>query len=157
MKRILSVLIVTVLFFTSISSGFVAVAKTIPPQTQLNAFADDLLDMIRKYDVEDAEAQHEFDILDKMTEKFPIVYSEHSYSSFVTNSEYGQDESAKQYKSAADFGLSADAFDLKRLIVKSAYDIDYYGAIDCVSGYQNLNILQYDSVEKTAEEYEYYL
>ncbi len=157
MKRMLSVLIVTVLFITSISSGLVAVAETIPHQTQLNAFADDLLDMIRKYDVEDVEAQDQFDILDKMTEKFSIVYSEHSYSSLMPELEYEQDESTKQYKSAEDFGLSANAFDLKRLIVKSPYDIGYYGAADCVSGYRDLYILQYDSVEKTAEAYEYYL
>ncbi len=154
MKRIISVIIATVLFIASISSGLVVVAETIPHQTQLNTFADNLFEMLRKYDVEDVSAQSEFDTLDKITEKFPIVYSHPSYSSLFPETE---DEKPKQHKSAEDFGLPADAFDLNRLIVKSTNNIDYYGAIDCVSGYRDLYILQYDSVEKTAKAYEYYL
>lgn len=158
LKKILSLLISVVLFITSLSAGLVVVAETIPHESDLDVFANNLSEMLREYDVAVPEEQDEIDILDEITDRFPIVYSEHSYSSFLPETDDNmQDESTNQHMSAEDFGLSADAFELKRLIVKSAYDIDYCGAVDCISGYRDLFILQYDSVEKTAKAYDYYL
>ena len=49
------------------------------------------------------------------------------------------------------------AFASKRLIVKSKKKINYKGAVDCVSGYRDLYILQYDSVWATKAAYDYFL
>ena len=54
-------------------------------------------------------------------------------------------------------GMSYNAFESCRLIVKSKKQIDYQGAIDCVSGYNDLFILQYDNIASTKNAYEYYL
>lgn len=53
--------------------------------------------------------------------------------------------------------MPVDAFESCRLIVKSKEQIDYQGSIDCVSGYNDLFVLQYDSVFSTKLAYEYYL
>lgn len=158
LKKILSILISIVLFVTSLSAGLVVVAETIPHESDLDVFANNLSEMLHKYDATDVEEQDKMDILDEMTERFPIVYTEHSYSSFLPElDDAEQDESQNKHMSAEDFGLPADAFELKRLIVKSIHDIDYCGAVDCISGYRDLYILQYDSIEETAKAYEYYL
>lgn len=48
-------------------------------------------------------------------------------------------------------------FDSCRLIVKSSKKIDTFGAVQTISGYNDLWILKFDSAEKTANAYEYYL
>ncbi len=52
--------------------------------------------------------------------------------------------------------LPYGAFDSARLIVKSEKLTDYRGAIDCVSGYRDLYILQYSSPYFAQEAYKYY-
>lgn len=167
LKRALSVLISFILFVTSLSVGLVSVAQTVPQESALDAFASDLTDMIRKYDnyneeeVTDNESIAS-DLLDEITEKFPITYAEQMYSSNFTVNENSADDSENTKEtnnSSADSigGLPENAFELNRLIVKSKSKIDYCGALDCVSGYKNLYILQYDSVEATISAYNYYL
>ena len=54
-------------------------------------------------------------------------------------------------------GVSSDLFETKRLIVKADRLKDYQGAVDCVSGYNDLYILQYNTVSEAKKAYEYYL
>lgn len=168
MKRVLSFVISFVLFVTSLSSGLVAVAETISHESKLDKFANNLFDMIRTYDTandysedaEEPEIEAEADALGQITEHFPIVYPEHMYSAEgvvpenedVTESEIEDNEPLTKYEN-----LPENAFALNRLIVKSKNKIDYCGAIDYVSGYKDLYILQYDSIESTIAAYEYYL
>ena len=52
---------------------------------------------------------------------------------------------------------SIQRFETGRIIVKSKTAIDYQGAIDCVSGYNDLYILQYESAVLAKKAYEFYL
>ena len=66
--------------------------------------------------------------------------------------------SADEIMTALEFGASEyrlvpHCFDSKRLIVKSSKEFDHYGAVECVSGYKNLHILQYNDPLKTREAY----
>ncbi len=154
-KRILSVLISVILLFTSLSAGLSAVAQAIPRTTNLERFADKLTDMIRKYDNQGQAVSENSTLLDEVASYFPIVYAEQYYSAVVNNAT--ENDAEGERKSATDFGLPENAFDLNRLIVKAENNIDYHGAIDCVNGYNNLYVLQYSSLEDTIDAYEYYL
>ncbi len=50
-----------------------------------------------------------------------------------------------------------NAFQSKRLIVKATKQIDLQGATQCVSGYKNLYILQYETENAARNAYQYYL
>lgn len=59
---------------------------------------------------------------------------------------------------AVEFGALVNrAFQSKRLIVKSTAAIDLRGAVDCVSGYRNLYILQYATESAAKSAYAYYV
>ncbi len=160
LKRILSILISVILLITSLSTGLVAVAQTIPHESKLDIFASSLTDMIRTYDIETDEAEKN-GLLDDITDTFPIVYAEQMYSSASLEvvEDISDDWSGITENSASEIfaDLPENAFELKRLIVKSENEIDYCGAVDCVSGYKDLYVLQYDSVEATKSAYKYYL
>lgn len=170
LKRFLALTISFILFVSSLSTGLIAVAESIPHESKLEIFASNLTDMIRTYDdaddySEDNEITDEnidSDLLDEITEKFPIVYAEHTYSSYspeleFESSDFSETETNGNEQSPQFENLPENAFDLNRLIVKSKNKIDYCGAVECVSGYRDLYILQYDSVEATISAYEYYL
>lgn len=169
MKRVLSFVISFTLFVTSLSAGLVAVAETFPHESKLDKFANSLFNMIRTYDTADdyneetgiPDDNTDSDLLDEITDYFPITYPEQLYSAqLVTPEDEEQDSSVTDTKDNEQLtqfkDLPENAFALNRLIVKSENKIDYCGAIDCVSGYKDLYILQYDSFEATVEAYEYY-
>lgn len=151
MKRVLSFVVSFVLLVTSLSVGWVAVAETVPQKNSLERFAFELTDLVRKYDsrdCENTEAESNFD--------FIIQYNS-NYNSYF-DSESSEDENETGMENVLkDYDLSPENFESKRLIVKSYDKIDYLDAIDCVSGYKNLYILQYSSVEQAIYAYQYYL
>lgn len=170
MKRILSFVISFALFVTSLSAGLIAVAETVPHESNLDVFASNLADMIRTYDTaedysqenESSDDNTDADLLDEITDYFPITYTEQMYSAQTVvpegeTADTSETETEDNEQSAQFDNLPENAFALNRLIVKSKNKIDYCDAIDCVSGYKDLYILQYDSLESTVEAYEYYL
>lgn len=132
LKRILSALISLIIAFMSVSNGVVAFANELS-DNGLNSFAEDLASMVRRYDCE----------LDNVSDN--IFTAEHFYGSGSNVSFY------EKYPE-----LSPGDFELKRLIIKSEHKIDTQGAIECISGYRDLYILQYDSVTATEKAYDYY-
>ncbi len=134
MKRLLSVVLSILMAFLSVSQGFYAFAQENDKKNLYN-FANELSEMVRENVVDTNESEIEEKIEDEII-KNDVFYgsSEIEYS-----------------------GFSDDAFETQRLIVKSKKSIDYKGAIDCVSGYNNLYILQYNSVLATKLAYKYYL
>ena len=133
MRRALSVVLSITIALLAVSQGFSAFAQD-NKINKLYNFAEELSDMVRENSVDES------DVEDNLEEK--IIKADAFYGSL----------------SETDFtGLSDDAFDTKRLIVKSKKSIDYQGAIDCVSGYNDLHILQYDSIIATKLAYNYYL
>lgn len=58
---------------------------------------------------------------------------------------------------AKDGAVVYKAFQAKRLIVKATKQIDLQGATQCVSGYKNLYILQYETEDAARNAYQYYL
>ncbi len=142
---------------TSLSTGFVAVAQTVPVNSDLTAFASSLNNMIRIYDNANNKSNKisNPDLLSEITDYFPIAYSQQiSASSFAEAEDVNE---AENNNSEYIERLPDNAFELKRLIVKSKNEIDNCGAIDCVSGYNDMYILQYGSVEDTVSAYKYYL
>ena len=137
MKRIVSVILSAIIIILSVSQGFCAFAQ-VNEYNKLSNFAEQLSDMVRESEAIldstiEKEIKNEIEGVIASVDKF--------YSGF---SETECDE-------------SDDTFATQRLIVKSEKAIDYQGAIDCVSGYNNLYILQYNSVVETKRAYNYYL
>lgn len=133
MRRLLSLVLSITMVVLSVSQGFCVFAH----ESEINKlynFAEELSDMVREnpVDVSCIEDNVEEEII-----KADVFYGNLANTDFT--------------------GLSDDAFETKRLIVKSKKSIDYRGAVDCVSGYNNLYILQYDSVFATKMAYSYYL
>lgn len=131
MRKLLSLIISLIILFMSVADGVVAFAGE-PDDNGLNTFAENLIDMIRAYD----------EPLD--------VNSDTSASVVQFYSSETLDESIYS-------NIPSNAFETKRLIVKSSKKIDYYGASDCVSGYNDLYILQYDTEALAKNAYKYYL
>lgn len=131
MRKLLSLIISLIILFMSVADGVVAFASE-PNDNGLNTFAENLIDMIREHDTAlDFEASESLSV-------------QQFYSSGTSTEDKYSD-------------LPKNAFASKRLVVKSKYKIDYQGAIDCVNGYRDLYILQYDSFETVKNAYNYYL
>lgn len=136
MRRLLSFLVSLIIVFMSVADGIVAFANE-PKDNGLSAFAENLAEMIREHD---SNLNVESDIvIDDESVKADVFYGNANFS----------DEAFEN--------LSDDAFLTERLIVKSKKSIDYQGAVDCVSGYNDLYILQYDTEVDAKSAYKYYL
>lgn len=138
MKKILSVLLTWTIFLSSVSLGFTSFALESEDDTSLYAFADNLIKVIRENNVEKDSTKSE-DVASATVLKVDRFL-----------------KSIKDDESIYD-NLPEDAFLTKRLIVKSAGLIDYQDAVDCVSGYNDLYILQYDNQLSAKRAYEHYL
>lgn len=135
MKKVLSVILSVIVVALSVSQGFCAFAQE-TEQRKLYNFASQLSDMVRKNDE---------NLFEENIDNFEdIIVSADKF--------YGNSVSVE-----FDVGLPDDAFETQRLIVKSKKSIDYKGAVDCVSGYNDLYILQYDTVYAAKLAYQYYL
>lgn len=165
LKHVLSLLISFLLLVTSLSAGIIAVAKTVPHETSLDHFASELTKLVRNYDRGNSNISDEYINSDNTAEsaglssKYPITYTEMPDESEIKDSaeQIMNVQYAGQNISGAPYDLPSNAFVSKRLIVKSEKDIDYQGAIDVVSGYNDLYILQYESINAARAAYEYYL
>jgi hypothetical protein len=124
LKKILAILLITVLISTSVSQGLFVFAENDENYNDVKAFADDLSQMLRENNIDNHND----------------VYMNQMYAS------------GEAYE-----GVTYNDFESCRLIVKSEKLIDFQGAIDCVSGYNDLFVLQYDSIASTKNAYEYYL
>lgn len=120
------------MIMTSISWSLVSYAVETDNDISIYEFAEDLSALLRKYNEQSSDGQD-------MEDVFATV--EKAFGSASVN---GDEEI---------FTLN---FETKRLIVKSDEAIDYQGAVDCVSGYEDLYILQYDSVASAVNAYDYY-
>ena len=122
------------MIMTSVSWGLVSYAIDTDNEVSIYDFADDLSELLRKYSEQPSKEEQFFDNTVITVDKFFNGMS-------VSNEE----------------DVSLLNFETRRLIVKSEQEIDYQGAIDCVSGYNNLYILQYDGIVATKNAYDYYL
>ncbi len=135
MKKTFSVILSLIIVVLSVSQGFYAFAQD-SENKKLYNFAQELSQMVRENDKNiDVEDNENIEDLVASADKF-----------------YGNSVEVD-----FDDGISDDAFATQRLIVKSKKLIDYQGAIDCVSGYNDLYILQYDTEFATKIAYDYYL
>ena len=135
MKKVISVILSVIVVALSVTQGFCAFAQE-TEQRKLYNFASQLSAMVRENDKNSFEENSkDFEDIIVSADKF-----------------YGNSVSVE-----FNTGLPDDAFETQRLIVKSEKSIDYQGAIDCVSGYNNLYILQYDTVFAAKSAYQYYL
>ncbi len=128
-KKLLSLLISVTIVFLSVANGVVAYAAE-AQYYGLENFADNLIDMIREHDEVDMETTNG-------------ATADRFYSSASSTNKYDN--------------LGPTAFATRRLVVKSDKKIDYQGAIDCISGYRDLYILQYETIVDAQDAYDYYL
>ena len=133
MKKVISFFLVLTICITSVSHGFISFAQGSENTDAIYKFADNLLNVIRENDVDD--------------KKDAVGAAVLAVDRFVK----AINSSQSVYE-----GLSDDAFQTKRLIVKSEKLTNYQGAIDCVNGYNNLYILQFDNQLSTKKAYEFY-
>ena len=136
MKKILSLIISFVLLMTTLTEGLFAFAINEAETSELKDFASRLSEIVRENDTDIGTGS---DIIDRTI----ISVDRFLKSSASSNNDIYD-------------GLSYDAFETKRLIVKSEEQIDIKNAIDCVSGYNNLYVLQYDSQLSACNAYKYY-
>ncbi len=151
MKRIISIALTLVLMLLSFSDGMISYALT-PAEKELDVFANELATLVRDY----AEASSGVADGDDYKFDFPLYYNpsvnEYFTAENVNNHNYIDISSELEA-----LNKTAEEFETNRLIVKSQKSINYCGAVDVVSGYKDLYILQYDTLEETVMAYKYYL
>lgn len=138
MKKLLSVILVMTMLFISCSQGFSVFAGDENSNSDIYDFAKDLSRVIRENNIDDSSASGDVSIDDVLSRLDFFFNKTQSSSSIYDN-------------------LYSDVFETKRLIIKAEKLNDYRGAIDCVCGYNDLYILQYDSQMSAKKAYEYYL
>ena len=138
MKKVLSLILIITIIFASVSQGLVVAAKEYKESTAIYTFVSDLSRVIRENKVEESSASGAVSFDDVLSKLDYFFNKTQSSSSIYEN-------------------LYDGVFETKRLIVKADNLDDYRGAIDCVSGYNNLYVLQYDSQLSAKNAYEYYL
>lgn len=156
MKKILSILMSLMLLTLSVADGFSALTLENNDSSNLDIFASNLVEMIRTNDSQE-DVEKDFIEDDNQAENqapnidFPIIYDsvETSIDNFYNSVNCETIDSDVQNTEVIDFSSC-------RLIVKSNKKFDYQGAIDCISGYKDLYILQYDSYINAKKAYEYY-
>lgn len=138
MKKVLSLILIMTIIFASVSQGLIVAAKDYKENTAIYTFVSDLSRVIRENKVEDSSASGSAS-LDNILSRMDYFFNKTQSSSSIYENLYG------------------GVFETKRLIVKAKNLDDYRGAIDYVSGYNDLYILQYDSQMSAKNAYEYYL
>lgn len=132
MKKIFSFFLSLFMIMTSVSWGLVSYAIETDNELSIYDFADDLSELLRKYSEQPSTDEQ-------------VVDGVVTVDKFFNGTTTTEDED-----------LSIQNFETRRLIVKSEQEIDYQDAVDCVSGYNDLYILQYDSSVATENAYDYY-
>lgn len=138
MKKVLSLILIMTIIFASVSQGLIVAAKDYKENTAIYTFVSDLSRVIRENKVEDSSASGSAS-LDNILSRMDYFFNKTQSSSSIYENLYG------------------GVFETKRLIVKAKNLDDYRGAVDCVTGYNDLYILQYDSQLSAKNAYEYYL
>ena len=136
MKKILSVFISFVILTLSISCCFSAAAETIYDIQHKNSseklmnFANEVHTMISKYDTDMDEPHNSSDTIEA-TEFMSVASVEHKLE------------------------INYECFETNRLIVYSDEKFETYGAIEHLSGYEDMHLLQYENIENTINAYSY--
>ena len=134
LKKFISLLLSVLLIMTSISWGLVSYAIEADEEVSIYDFADELTQLLRTYTDQT--------YTDEQLMEDVII----TVDKFFTGASIDENDVS-----------SLERFETRRLIVKAYNQIDYYGAVDCVSGYNNLYILQYDTATEAKNAYNYYL
>ncbi len=131
MKKIIAIFVSFIIMALSLSNGALALVSEVN-NNKLYNFAEELLALSREYDDQNPQIES------------TAALNRRRNSTNGTQDKY------------ADLGTSA--FVSKRLVLKTERKIiDKRGAVDCVSGYRDLFILQYDTMEAAQSAYDYYL
>ena len=137
MRKIFSIIIISSILLLSISCCFSAVAENFydfqykKASNELQSFAKDVYTLTNKYD-------------------------------FNSNNSHNSSETSEviKFMSSASFEkeqeINYERFETNRLIVFSDKEFDTCGAIEYLSGYEDMHLLQYDNLEDTIDAYEYY-
>ena len=137
MRKIISIIIMFSTLLLSISSCLPAVAKCIydyrykETSNELQSFAKNVYSLTSKYDFDLGNSHNS-------SETSEVI-------NFMSSAPF-EDEHEINY----------ECFETNRLIVFSDEEFDSCGAIEHLSGYNDMHLLQYDNLEATIDAYEYY-
>ncbi len=137
LKKFIAVIIIVALLLTSVSQGLFVFAGNDIQNNEIKSFVEDLSQMIRKNEINNSAGADSF-LGDYWGSSNGIL------GGFVPDTLLYEN-------------MASDAFQTCRLIVKSKSAINYMGAIDCVSGYNDLYVLQYGNELSAKMAYEYYI
>ncbi len=152
LKRIISIVLTFTILLLSVADGVISYASNVADDS-LNDFATELSKLIR--DHANCCASGDLDSDDYQFD-FPLYYNPIVNEYFTEKPENNEDY-IDISKELASINKTAEDFQTNRLIVKSSKSINYCGAIDVVSGYKDLYILQYESIADTIMAYKYYM
>lgn len=154
MKRFLAFFIALLLTLSTLVAGASAFAAESNSTHSLGNFTNALLQMVRTYDTSEYIPDEGTASSDEsLKKKLPMTYEKDFFSP--------QDFAASHYSASGSPDLAASSekdttFSAKRLIVKSKKKISLQGAVDCISGYRDLYILQYETENAAQSALAYY-
>ena len=152
MKRFLAFFVALLLAFSTVGVCFSAFAAEIGGTNELGNFTDALLELVRTYDAPAyAPEQGEAAAETELKQKLPMTYDKDFFSP--------HEFAASHYDAVANDGdeeMPDSTFASKRLIVKSEKKIPTQGAVECISGYRDLHILQYETENAARNALAYY-
>lgn len=151
MKRFLAFFITFLLMLSTIGTGISAFAAESGSTADLDHFTDALLQMVRTYDAEYVPVQGDAASADSLKQNLPMTYAKQSFSVPYLDAAGTVQKSGSNTESEQD-----TAFASKRLIVKSEKKIHLQGAVECISGYRDLYILQYETENAAQNALAYY-
>lgn len=152
MKRFLAFFVALLLAFSTFGVCFSAFAAESGGTNDLGNFTDALLELVRTYDAPTyTPEQGETAAETELKQKLPMTYDKDFFSP--------HEFAASHYDAVANDGdeeMPDSTFASKRLIVKSEKKIPTQGAVECISGYRDLYILQYETENAARNALAYY-
>lgn len=151
MKKLISILITTVLTLSSIVTAFAVPLNSRQESNDINSFIDGITELVQEYDA---------------NKKFAVAENDESsqiqnFSAPNADTETGEVRANTFTVSASEETENGDTdkytlqdFQTARLIVRANGKFDKFGALEDVSGFEDFHILQYESPEAAMEAYE---
>ncbi len=153
LKRVISIMLTIAIIMLSVADGMISYALNLSTETSLEAFANDLAGLVREYASSCSDNTSDYD---DYKFDFPLYYNP-SVNEYFSEKPKEDVPNIDVDKLLEGYDVNASDFESNRLIVKSTSKINYCGAIDYVSGYKDLYILQYETIADTIMAYKYYL
>lgn len=150
MKKVISILIVTVLFLSSIVTALAVPLNSVQERNDINGFINGITELVQEYDADKeftvAENDELSQIQDSSAPNADAETNEVRANTFATSAFEETENSDTDTYTLQDFQTA-------RLIVRANGKFDKFGALEDVSGFEDFHILQYESPEAAMSVY----